>query len=95
MSLDLFDLTGKRALVTGSSRGIGFALARGLAAAGAQIILNGRDAARLKAAAATLGAKHVLAFDATDHEQSGVRSGLYIGQERDGTRPADQPYSRS
>ncbi|WP_027999104.1 SDR family oxidoreductase [Sinorhizobium arboris] len=67
MSLDLFDLTGKRALVTGSSRGIGFALARGLAAAGAQIILNGRDAARLKAAAATLGAKHVLAFDATDH----------------------------
>jgi gluconate 5-dehydrogenase len=35
MSLSLFDLSGKRALVTGSSQGIGFALARGLAAAGA------------------------------------------------------------
>ena len=34
MSLTLFDLTGKRALITGSSQGIGLALARGLAAAG-------------------------------------------------------------
>jgi gluconate 5-dehydrogenase len=67
MSLDLFDLRGKRALVTGSSQGIGFALARGLAAAGAEIIVNGRDKARLEAAAAALGARHVLAFDATDH----------------------------
>ena len=36
MSLQLFDLTGKRALVTGSSQGIGMALARGMAAAGAE-----------------------------------------------------------
>ena len=68
MSIQLFDLTGRRALVTGSSQGIGFALAKGLAAAGAQVILNGRDEARLKTAAESLGAGHTLAFDATDHE---------------------------
>ncbi len=54
MSLKLFDLTGKRALITGSSQGIGFGIARGLAEAGAEIILNGRDAKKLAAAAATL-----------------------------------------
>ena len=40
MSIHLFDLTGKRALITGSSQGIGLALARGLADAGAEIVLN-------------------------------------------------------
>jgi gluconate 5-dehydrogenase len=54
--------------VTGSSQGIGYALAKGLAAAGADVILNGRDATKLKAAAESLGVKHTLAFDATDHE---------------------------
>ena len=49
MSLSLFDLTGKRALITGSSQGIGLALARGMAQAGAQIVLNGRDTAKLEA----------------------------------------------
>ena len=49
MTLELFDLKGTRALVTGSSQGIGFALARGLAAAGAKVILNGRDTAKLTA----------------------------------------------
>ena len=44
MSLSLFDLAGRRALITGSSQGIGLALAEGLAAAGAAIVLNGRDA---------------------------------------------------
>jgi gluconate 5-dehydrogenase len=68
MSTHLFDLTGKRALVTGSSQGIGLALAKGLAEAGAEIVLNGRDEARLKAAATSLGARHRLVFDATDHE---------------------------
>lgn len=66
MPQSLFDLTGRRALVTGSSQGIGLALARGLAAAGAEVVLNGRDAAKLAAAAATLGAR-TLAFDVTDH----------------------------
>ena len=55
--LSLFDLTGRRALVTGSSQGIGMALARGLGAAGAQVVLNGRDEARLDAAAAALRAE--------------------------------------
>jgi gluconate 5-dehydrogenase len=54
MSLQLFDLTGKRALVTGSSQGIGFSLAQGLAAAGAAVVLNGRDQAKLEAAVAEL-----------------------------------------
>ncbi|MEX0285192.1 MAG: SDR family oxidoreductase [Paracoccaceae bacterium] len=69
--MSLFDLTGKTALITGSSQGIGFALARGLAEAGAAVVLNGRDGAKLTAAADTLtGEGHnvsALAFDATDH----------------------------
>ena len=52
--LKMFDLSGKRALVTGSSSGIGFALARGLAGAGARVILNGRNEARLAEAVASL-----------------------------------------
>ena len=72
MTLQLFDLSGQRALVTGSSQGIGFALARGLAGAGAETVLNGRDEAKLSKAAQELtnaGAKvHQLPFDATDHE---------------------------
>ncbi|MFV0475162.1 MAG: SDR family oxidoreductase [Pikeienuella sp.] len=67
----LFSLKGLRALVTGSSQGIGFALARGLAGVGARIVLNGRDAARLAAAAAALreeGAEaDLLPFDVADH----------------------------
>ena len=51
MSSSFFDLTGKSALITGSSQGIGFALAKGLAASGAKIILNGRDRTKLQAAA--------------------------------------------
>jgi gluconate 5-dehydrogenase len=50
----LFDLTGSRALITGSSRGIGFALAKGLAEAGAAIVLNGRDRDKLERAAGEL-----------------------------------------
>ena len=47
MSLELFNLTGKRALITGGTHGIGLAIARGLAASGASIILNGHTPARL------------------------------------------------
>ena len=65
----LFSLTGRRALVTGSSQGLGLAIARGLAEAGAEVILNGRDAEKLAAAAQELqagGAKvHIAAFDVT------------------------------
>ncbi|KEJ95232.1 gluconate 5-dehydrogenase [Pseudosulfitobacter pseudonitzschiae] len=51
MSHPLFDLTGKTALITGSSRGLGRAFAEGLAQAGARIVLNGVNAERLEAAA--------------------------------------------
>jgi len=63
----LFDLTGKTALITGSSQGIGFALAKGLQNAGANVILNGRDKAKLDTAANEIKTDLTLAFDATDH----------------------------
>ena len=50
----LFDLTGRTALVTGSSQGLGLAMARGLAQAGATIVLNGRDEKKLAATAEAL-----------------------------------------
>ena len=62
----LFDLTGRTALVTGSSQGIGLALAIGLADAGASVLLNGRDRAKLEAAAARSRAPRLLPFDVTD-----------------------------
>lgn len=66
-----FDLSGKQALITGSSQGIGFALAKGLIAAGASIVLNGRDESKLASAKAELeaagGTVTALAFDVTDH----------------------------
>ena len=69
---ELFSLVGKQALVTGSSQGIGHALAHGLAEAGAAIVLNGRDAGKLEGAAEalrSLGATvKTLAFDVTDHD---------------------------
>lgn len=70
MSPALFDLTGRLALVTGSSQGIGFALAKGLAEAGAKVVLNGRDAAKLDTARAKLAEAGIDAetapFDVTD-----------------------------
>ena len=71
-----FGLSGRRALVTGSSQGIGLALALGLAKAGAEVILNGRDPEKLSAACETVrrqapGATvHQLGFDVTDHESA-------------------------
>ncbi len=50
----IIDLSGKTALVTGSTGGIGFAIARGLAEAGATVIINGREQARVEAALAQL-----------------------------------------
>jgi gluconate 5-dehydrogenase len=70
MSLHLFNLAGKTALVTGSSDGLGLAMARGLAAAGAGIVLNGRDERKLTAAARSFEAdgRRALAqaFDVAD-----------------------------
>lgn len=51
----MFSLEGKVALVTGSGRGIGLEIARALAGAGAHVLLNGRDADRLREAAADIG----------------------------------------
>ena len=67
----LFDISGKVAIVTGSSRGIGRALATGLAQAGAKVVLNARDAAALAnarddIATATGASVHVVPFDVTD-----------------------------
>lgn len=66
MSLKLFDLTGKRALVTGSSQGIGLSLAEGLAMAGADVVLNGRSADKVNAAVASVDGAAGYAFDITD-----------------------------
>ncbi|HUN94414.1 MAG TPA: glucose 1-dehydrogenase [Burkholderiaceae bacterium] len=66
----LFDLGGHLALVTGSSAGIGRALAEGLARAGAAVVVNGRDASRVEATAAALAEQGLkasaAAFDVTD-----------------------------
>jgi gluconate 5-dehydrogenase len=68
----MFDLQGRNALVTGSSAGLGLGMARGLAQAGARIVLNGRDEARLAAAVRALDeAGHrveALAFDVADDD---------------------------
>jgi len=67
--LEMFDLSGRRALITGSSTGIGYALARGLAGAGAEVILNGRNEARLAETADRLRNEgltaHIASFDVT------------------------------
>jgi gluconate 5-dehydrogenase len=86
----LFYLAGRRALVTGSSKGIGAALAAGLAEAGAELVLNGREAAALERAREELaertGAKvHTAAFDVTD--ESDVRRA--VREIEDGIGPLD------
>ena len=66
MTTSLFDLSGRLALITGSSQGIGLSLAQGLAEHGARVVLNGRDRAKLEAAAATVPGASCLAFDVTE-----------------------------
>src|SRR5689334_21053994 len=72
MNTDLFALQRQLALITGSSTGIGYALAKGLGQAGARIVLNGRDPSRLRDAAASLSAEglsvHQASFDVTRGE---------------------------
>jgi gluconate 5-dehydrogenase len=68
--IDLFDLAGKVALVTGAGQGLGLTIARGLAQAGATVVVNDKDAAVLAAALATLSAEghrvHGSVFSVTD-----------------------------
>lgn len=72
MTLPVFDLSGNVALVTGAHRGLGFAIAQGLARAGAQVILNGRNEQTLASAAQTLDAQglsvETALFDVTDRD---------------------------
>lgn len=72
ITADTFRLDGRLALVTGSSSGIGLAIARGLGQAGAALVLNGRDTAKLARAAQALRAEglvvHQSDFDVTDGE---------------------------
>jgi len=64
-----FDLTGRRALVTGGGSGLGLAIARGLAEAGAGVVINGRQRGRLETAAAELAREgwrvEIAPFDVT------------------------------
>jgi len=73
MPLNLFSLDGKTALITGSSRGLGLVLARGLGTAGAKLILNGKNEKRLLQAVEKLKIEGFDAygypFDITDKEQ--------------------------
>ncbi len=73
-----FDLSGKTALVTGGGSGLGFAMARGLAEAGARVVVNGRGAAKLDAAAAILTSNglqvETAVFDVTD--SAAVNAGI-------------------
>ena len=84
MGNPLFDLSGRVALVTGAYRGLGFSIARGLAQAGATVILNGRKPDELAKAAKMLtdaGQKaDVAAFDITDRAAIGAAVGAILAK---------------
>ena len=82
---DLFDLSGQTALITGSSGGLGLAIARGLAEAGAAVILNGRDETKLAAAANTLSsAGHRVATSAFDVSDESAIEAAFEAFDRSG-----------
>jgi gluconate 5-dehydrogenase len=76
MKNSLFDLSGRRILITGSNGGLGFEIARGLARHGAQVILNGRNQEKLNKAVEQLQAENLTAegsaFDVTDEAAIGA-----------------------
>ncbi len=84
-SQTLFDLSGRTALITGSSRGIGFALARGLGQAGAAVVVNSRQQAVVDDAVARLNAEGInargAAFDVADEASV---AGAFAAFDRDG-----------
>jgi gluconate 5-dehydrogenase len=86
--MTLFDLAGRSALVTGSSRGIGLALAEGLLEAGARVVVHGRDVETAETSAerlskATGGETMVSTFDLTD--PAAVDAGVARIEQRWGT----------
>src|SRR5262252_4931238 len=82
--IPLFSLAGRVALVTGASRGLGFAMAEGLAEAGATVVLNSRHADTLEAAAGELRARglkvETAAFDVTEQTVSRAALETIVGQ---------------
>jgi gluconate 5-dehydrogenase len=64
----LFDLSGRTALVTGSTRGLGLAFARALAGAGARVAINGRSADAVDARVAEIEGAVAAPFDVTDED---------------------------
>jgi gluconate 5-dehydrogenase len=77
-----FDLTGRIALVTGAYRGLGLAIARGFADAGATVVLNGRRRSELAAAAQSIPRADVAVFDVTHRDA--VRDGVAEVEARHG-----------
>jgi gluconate 5-dehydrogenase len=76
-----FDLDGRTALVTGSTRGLGLALARALAGAGARVAINGRSRETCEAAAAGIDGAFAAPFDVTD--EAAVSAGVAAVDEID------------
>jgi gluconate 5-dehydrogenase len=70
----MFDLGGRAALVTGSTRGLGLAIARALAGAGARVAINGRSAEACERAAAGMRGAIAAPFDVTD--EAAVAEGI-------------------
>jgi len=91
MNGKLFDLNGKTALITGSSRGLGLVFARGLAQAGATVVLNGRNGETLQQAVAGLKGE---GLDATGYSFDVVnrqRVTEQVGPNRKRDRPHRHP----
>ncbi|MBO0132045.1 SDR family oxidoreductase [Agrobacterium burrii] len=68
MTFPLFDLSGSRVLITGSSQGIGLALAKGMIDHGASVVLNGRDTVKLAEAAAALKTETGVSVETADFD---------------------------